>query len=68
MKNLPREKIEKRVPISVAARFLGVSVDTLRRWDASGKYPADFRTPGNDRRYDMGRLREFLQSLKKRVP
>lgn len=36
--------------------MLGVSVDTLRRWEAAGKIEVE-RTPGGHRRYDVERLR-----------
>lgn len=47
------------VAIGVAARILGVSVSTVRRWEADG-HVASQRTPGNQRRYlvaDLMRLR-----------
>jgi putative resolvase len=44
-----------RVPISEAARILGVSVDTLRRWEAAGKIQVE-RTPGGHRRYDLDQI------------
>jgi putative resolvase len=45
-----------RVSISQAARELGVSISTLRRWEAEGKIEAE-RTPGGHRRYDLAELR-----------
>lgn len=41
---------ETRYTISQAAGLLGVSVSTLRRWEASGIVTPE-RTAGNDRRY-----------------
>ena len=38
------------VPIGEAARRLGVSVDTLRRWERAGRIVA-VRTAGGQRRY-----------------
>ncbi|MGQ9612071.1 IS607 family transposase [Chloroflexus sp.] len=38
-----------------AASLLGVSMTTLRRWDASGKLAAD-HTAGGHRRYDLAKL------------
>lgn len=39
------------VSISEAARFYGVSVPTMRRWDRLGQLKAELRTLGNHRRY-----------------
>lgn len=36
--------------------MLGVSITTLRRWEAEGKLVAD-HTPGGHRRYDLAKLR-----------
>ena len=46
----------KYVGIGEAATALGVSVSTLRRWDASGKLEAE-TTRGGHRRYDLAKLR-----------
>lgn len=40
------------IPIGEAARALGVSVATLRRWEARGKITA-VRTPGDQRRFPL---------------
>lgn len=47
----------KMVSIQEAAEFLGVSPQTLRRWEREGRLLADERTPGGRRRYDLARLR-----------
>lgn len=51
------------VTIAEAAKLLGVSLPTLRRWDGSGKFPAR-RHPINDyrlyRRSDVERLRRRI--------
>lgn len=50
---------DELVAIGTAARILGVSVSTMRRWEADGHISAQ-RTPGNQRRYlvaDLMRLR-----------
>lgn len=39
--------------IDKTAITLGVSVQTLRRWEREGKLRADERTQGGQRRYDM---------------
>lgn len=43
------------VPIGDAARVLGVSVDTMRRWEREGKI-SSVRTLGRQRRYDMAAI------------
>ena len=47
----------KLVSIHEAAEFLGVTAQTLRRWEREGKLIPDERTPGGRRRYDLIRLR-----------
>ena len=51
--------MERIVGISEAAEVLGVSVTTLRRWEASGKLVAE-HTAGGHRRYDIAVLRPEL--------
>lgn len=41
--------------ITEAAKFLGVDISTLRRWEDSGKIKPE-RTPGGHRRYDKDML------------
>ena len=48
-----------RVSIGAAAKELGVSRDTLRRWEASGKIEVE-RTPNGHRRYDLAKLLSIL--------
>lgn len=50
---------EEIVPISEAARRLGVSVDTLRRWDTSGKLSA-IRLPSGQRRFRASDIKQLL--------
>ena len=47
----------KMVGIGEAADFLGVSKQTLRRWESEGRLIPDERTAGDRRRYDLARLR-----------
>jgi predicted site-specific integrase-resolvase len=47
----------KLVPIHKAAEALGVSAQTLRRWEREGKLLPDERTAGGRRRYDLARLK-----------
>lgn len=48
-----------RVSIGRAAEELGVSRDTLRRWEAAGKIEVE-RTPNGHRRYDLAKLRGVI--------
>lgn len=45
-----------KVSIGQAAKELGVSISTLRRWEAEGKIQSE-RTPKGHRRYDINQLR-----------
>jgi putative resolvase len=45
-----------KVGIGRAASELGISRDTLRRWEVAGKIEVE-RTPSGHRRYDLARLR-----------
>ncbi len=47
----------KMASIQEAAEFLGISPQTLRRWEREGRLLPDERTPGGRRRYDLARLR-----------
>lgn len=47
-----------KVGIGRAAAELGVSRDTLRRWEAAGKIVVE-RTPSGHRRYDLAQLRSL---------
>jgi predicted site-specific integrase-resolvase len=49
----------KNCGIKEAASALGVSITTLRRWEASGKLVAE-HTAGGHRRYDLAKLRPEL--------
>ena len=55
------------LPVSAAARLLGVSVSSLRAWAAAGRVPHE-RTPGGHRRFDRAVLREWMQARGARVP
>jgi putative resolvase len=48
--------MERFVAIGEAAAALGVSITTLRRWEAEGRLAAE-HTPGGHRRYDRAKLR-----------
>ena len=45
-----------KISIGQAAKELGVSISTLRRWEAEGKIQSE-RTPKGHRRYDLAQLR-----------
>ena len=49
-------KMERLVSIGEASKALGVSITTLRRWEAEGKLVAE-HTAGGHRRYDLAKLR-----------
>jgi putative resolvase len=57
-----------KVGIGEAAKILGVSIETLRRWEQAGKIKSE-RTPNGHRRYDTSKLIRtsnipFVQSRK----
>jgi excisionase family DNA binding protein len=52
---------------SEAARHLGVSLSTVRRWSDAG-HLRGYRTPGGQRRFTVDQLDEFLASLEQRSP
>lgn len=54
---------EKPLNIREAAQFLGVSVDTLRRWDKSGKLVAIRKGTGTHRYYALEDLKMFSSDL-----
>ncbi len=47
---------------SQAARYLGVSLATIRRWTDAG-HVACYRTPGGQRRFSKDQLDGFITSL-----
>ncbi|AJE19768.1 IS607 family transposase [Azotobacter chroococcum] len=51
--------MDRLVSIGEAAKALGVSITTLRRWEASGKLVAE-HTAGGHRRYDLAKLKPEL--------
>jgi predicted site-specific integrase-resolvase len=48
--------MSKFITIKKAASILGVSPQTLRRWELEGKLIPSQRTKGNQRRYDLNQL------------
>jgi putative resolvase len=57
--------MNKFVSIQEAAKFLGVSAQTLRRWENEGKEIAVERTKGNQRRYDLSKMRPLATGADK---
>lgn len=51
--------MEKSLSIGQAAKYLGVSIVTLRRWNKSSKI-SSFRTFGNHRRFRMNDLAKII--------
>jgi excisionase family DNA binding protein len=49
---------------SQAARELGVSLSTVRRWSDLGYLPS-YRTPGGQRRFSREQIEGFLTSLER---
>jgi excisionase family DNA binding protein len=47
---------------SEAARYLGVSLATIRRWTDAGHISC-YRTPGGQRRFSRAQLDEFVSSM-----
>jgi excisionase family DNA binding protein len=47
------------ISIGEAARILGVSVQTVRRWEAGG-IVSSVRTPTNQRRFDRTQIRDLM--------
>jgi excisionase family DNA binding protein len=47
---------------SQAARYLGVSLATIRRWTDAG-HVSCYRTPGGQRRFSRDQLDEFITSM-----
>jgi len=54
---------DKLVNLDVATEMLGVSKETLRNWDDSGKFKS-VRTEGNHRRYKLKDILDYLGIVK----
>lgn len=52
----------KLIDITEVSRILGVSTDTLRRWDRDRTLPAIQLAPNGKRRYKKEDIEKFLQS------
>ena len=53
-----------KVGIGEASKALGVSIETIRRWDRAGKINSE-RTPNGHRRYDLSKL---IGVTRKKIP
>jgi excisionase family DNA binding protein len=64
MPSMSRDRTNSRLGLSTseAARHLGVSLSTVRRWSDAG-HLRGYRTPGGQRRFTVEQLDEFLSSL-----
>jgi excisionase family DNA binding protein len=49
---------------SQAARYLGVSLATVRRWTDAGHISC-YRTPGGQRRFSRDQLDDFITSMRR---
>ena len=56
--------MESPVGINEAAKAIGVSVDSLRRWERKGKITSE-RTIGGHRRYIVAKLRDEIAAIQK---
>jgi excisionase family DNA binding protein len=52
---------------SQAARYLGVSLATVRRWTDAGHIDC-YRTPGGQRRFSRVQLDQFIASMQRSGP
>jgi excisionase family DNA binding protein len=55
-------KLSKTLRISEAARLLGVSIMTLRRWDKSGYFKPLRIGPRRERRYKKEQILKILKN------
>lgn len=55
--------INDKLKINEAANYLGVSMDTLRRWDDKGKLKSLRAKQGDHRYYSLTQLEDFLTSF-----
>lgn len=58
----PRNDQRMMFTSSQAARYLGVSLATIRRWTDAGHISC-YRTPGGQRRFSRPQLDQFIASM-----
>jgi excisionase family DNA binding protein len=61
---LPRNDRRLVFTSSQAARYLGVSLATIRRWTDAG-HVSCYRTPGGQRRFAREQLDSFISSMRR---
>ena len=64
---LPRNDRQLVFTSSQAARYLGVSLATIRRWTDAGHISC-YRTPGGQRRFARDQLDDFITSMHREGP
>ena len=55
------------IPIGQASKILGVSIQTLRNWEKTGKLLPDFVSAGKTRRYSRCRLLSIAGLTKSQI-
>ncbi|MGD0455197.1 MAG: helix-turn-helix domain-containing protein [Solirubrobacteraceae bacterium] len=60
----PRNERQLVFTSSQAARYVGVSLATVRRWTDAGHIDC-YRTPGGQRRFSRAQLDEFIVSMQR---
>jgi excisionase family DNA binding protein len=63
----PRTERQLVFTSSQAARYVGVSLATVRRWTDAGHIDC-YRTPGGQRRFSRTQLDEFIASMQRTGP
>jgi excisionase family DNA binding protein len=63
----PRNERQLVFTSSQAARYVGVSLATVRRWTDAGHIDC-YRTPGGQRRFSRAQLDEFIVSMQRTGP
>ena len=63
----PRNERQLVFTSSQAARYLGVSLATVRRWTDAG-HVSCYRTPGGQRRFSREQLDDFITTLHRDGP
>jgi excisionase family DNA binding protein len=60
----PRNERQLVFTSSQAARYVGVSLATVRRWTDAGHIDC-YRTPGGQRRFSRAQLDQFIASMQR---